>query len=137
MIQPQKNPIPFNEGDMEFLTGYLLGVGKLHLNPTCIPYAYVSISFYSYPSTLIFRSLDTRVLKHISYISNLPIEEDPTNRWSPAIIMTEKRWITFLLKEWIATLNAAQRIDPMYGAVDEFPELYDALKYVYFDTFTQ
>lgn len=135
MTQTQKLPIPFNEGGMELLTGYFLGVGKLHLNPTCIPYTYVSISFYSYPPTLIFRSLDTRALKHISYISDLPIEEDPTNPWSPAIILTQKHWIKFLLKEWIATLNAVQRIDPTYRAVDEFPELYDALKYVYFDTF--
>lgn len=124
-------PIPFNEGDMTFLTGFLLGTGKLHVNPLSLPYTFCSISFYSSPPTLVFRTLDARSLKPLSLMTHIPIETTSDHSFAGSLSITHSHWIRLILKEWIAHLKSIAEIDPNYDPLVEFPELYYALQLFY------
>ena len=67
-------PIAFNEGAIEFLTGYLIGIGELQVNPDPVNWTEPSIMLFSEPLYLVFISPTSRTLKHISFMSGMPLE---------------------------------------------------------------
>lgn len=122
-----QNPIPFNEGSIEFLTGYLLGVGKLQVNPKKYTSSSgSSIVLFSDPLQLIFTSEDPRSLKPLGLMTGLSIEwqSGPLSFYS--VTLTDKQWIKFVIHEWICTLRCCEEIDTAYDVFEEFPELLTA-----------
>lgn len=128
-------PIPFNEGAVEFLTGYLLGIGKLEVNPDpdTVNWTEPSIMLFCDPLYLVFISPNSRTLKHISFMSGMPIEIKTAPSSSGlipycSVTVFQKNWIKFLIGQWACTLANGTSIDPDYKVYEEFPELFDAFE---------
>lgn len=128
-------PIPFNEGAIEFFTGYLIGIGKLEVNPNpdTVNWTEPTILLFSDPLYLVFISPNSRTLKHISFMSGMPIEMKTAPSSSGlipycSITVFQKNWIKFLIGQWACTLANCTSIEPDYQVYEEFPELFDAFQ---------
>ena len=132
-ISMATKPIAFNEGAIEFLTGYLIGIGELQVNPDPVNWTEPSIMLFSEPLYLVFISPTSRTLKHISFMSGMPLEIKSAPS-SPGLIpycsvtVFQKNWIKFLIGQWACTLAYCTSIDPDYEVYEEFPELFDAFQ---------